>query len=639
MARAVFDAAQLEQQRAWIRDQLNYGARPEPDLLVSEWADKYRILPPTSPEPGPYRSSRTPYMVEIMDTLHHAHPAREVYFMKGGQIAATTGGENWIGHIMDNAPGPAMAIEPGETLLKRLVNHRINPMIKSVPTLRAKISDKKQGVGRDNAAEKSFPGGFLIMATANSSAHLRQSSIRYILADEIDEWPPDVAGQGDPYILAKRRTATYENSYKIFVPSTPTSRALSRIHKLFKKGDQRYYELPCPHCGTYQRLTWKHIKWTTTKKGVHKYNTVYMRCEACENKIPEAKYKTWMLEHGRWTTTAVAEDPALVSFHLSSLYSPVGWYSWERAAREFIEAKRDGHNAMKAWQNTVLGEVSDEEGEGLDAESLLAHRVPYPAQVPEGGYLLTAGVDVQLTRLELEVVAWDENLTSWSVDYRVIPGSPKEPETWAELEAVLSHEWMHESGVPLRIAGMMIDSNYASEKVWKFARKHETRNVHCGVGKDGNWRPAVSAPMRRKPGKDVRPVQVFTMGVDGLKAEVYNHLERKLTEPGACFFPTRVPPYDLTYFRMLTAEKRKLSHHKGYPVYIWRPIEGRRNEALDARVYALAALYLLNPLWPTVKKRFLKRVDTLRLAGQVGEEAEPKKPRKRTRSKKLVKVR
>ncbi len=43
--------------------------RPDPQLKVSEWANEYRVLAPTAAsEPGKWRTERTPYLKEIMDS-------------------------------------------------------------------------------------------------------------------------------------------------------------------------------------------------------------------------------------------------------------------------------------------------------------------------------------------------------------------------------------------------------------------------------------------------------------------------------------------------------------------------------------------------------------------------------------------
>jgi len=96
------------------------GLEPDPLLTVSEWADRYRALSQrASFEPGCWRTERTPYLKEIMDCLSPASPHQRVVLMKGAQIGGTECGNCWIGYVIDQAPGPMMAVSPMVALAKR----------------------------------------------------------------------------------------------------------------------------------------------------------------------------------------------------------------------------------------------------------------------------------------------------------------------------------------------------------------------------------------------------------------------------------------------------------------------------------------------------------------------------------------
>lgn len=74
----------------------NAGLKPDPLLNISEWADKYRVLSQkASAEPGKWRTSRTPYLKEIMDCLSPYSGIERVVFMKGAQIGGTEVGNNF----------------------------------------------------------------------------------------------------------------------------------------------------------------------------------------------------------------------------------------------------------------------------------------------------------------------------------------------------------------------------------------------------------------------------------------------------------------------------------------------------------------------------------------------------------------
>ena len=179
------------------------GLRPDPLLLVSEWADRHRRLSQNgSPEPGQWRTSRTPYLREIMDCLSPSSPVQEVVFKAGAQLGKTEGGCCWIGYIIDYAPGPAMMVQPTVDLAKRWSRQRFDPMVYETPRLSSKVADPKSRDSGNTMLSKEFPGGILIMTGANSAVGLRSMPVRYLFLDEIDGYPQDIDEEGDPVELA-----------------------------------------------------------------------------------------------------------------------------------------------------------------------------------------------------------------------------------------------------------------------------------------------------------------------------------------------------------------------------------------------------------------------------------------------------
>ena len=137
------------------------GARPDPLLSVSEWADRYRILSQrASAEPGPWRTTRTPYLREIMNCLSPSSAVERIVFMKGAQIGATECGNNWIGYVIHQAPGPIMSVQPTVEMAKRNSKQRVEPLIEESTALRARGAlagfgqhDPVQGIPRRSAGD------------------------------------------------------------------------------------------------------------------------------------------------------------------------------------------------------------------------------------------------------------------------------------------------------------------------------------------------------------------------------------------------------------------------------------------------------------------------------------------------------
>lgn len=459
----------------------NAGLKPDPLLNISEWADKYRVLSQkASAEPGKWRTSRTPYLKEIMDCLSPYSGIERVVFMKGAQIGGTEVGNNFLGYIVHLSPGPVMLVMPTVDGAKRTSKTRIDPMFAAIPELKCVISDRRSKDASNTTLMKEFQGGVLVLTGANSAIGLRSMPVRYIFLDEIDAYKGDVEGEGDPVNLAIKRTSTF-NRRKIFMVSTPTIQSVSRIEYEYEQSDQRHYMVPCPYCNKRQLLKWKQIHWEDDDP----QTAVYI-CEYCGG-IIEEHHKTWMLENGIWEKSNPSSK--IAGFHLSSLYSPVGWFSWADAVKQFLDAKNKD-NLLKVWVNTVLGETWLEKGEAPEWQVLFDKREDYRQElVPSGGLFLTAGADVQKDRIECEVVAWGRNHESWSVGYFIINGDTAREDVWNELTDFSRRYFEHSSGAMLPISRFAIDSGFATQQVYNWVRKQPLNFAMAVKGTDSGVTP------------------------------------------------------------------------------------------------------------------------------------------------------
>ena len=304
-----------------ISDQLNKfvvtpffaGLKPDPLLTVSEWADSHRVLSQkASAEPGRWRTSRTPYLKEIMDALSPLSPIEEVIFIKGSQIGGTEAGTNWIAYILDYSPGPTMAVQPTVDLAKKYSKQRIAPLIEESPRLRAKVKNPRSRDSGNTVLMKEFQGGLLAMTGANSAVGLRSLPIKNLFMDEVDAYPDNADGEGDPVALAKGRTKTFARR-KILQVSTPTFEGRSKIKNAYDQSDQRVYMVPCPHCKEYQSLKWNNLKWPEGKPQEVRY-----MCEFCGEAIEE-HHKTKMLAEGKWVSrNPGAKGGKSAGFHINT---------------------------------------------------------------------------------------------------------------------------------------------------------------------------------------------------------------------------------------------------------------------------------------------------------------------------------
>jgi len=584
--------------------------KPDPRMSLVDWSNQKRKLPQaSSPEPGNWRTSRTPYLAEIMEALSPSSAVNGVVFQKGTQLGGTEVAYNLAGYCVDYSPSPIMLVMPTVDTAKRISKQRLDPMIELMPCLRSRIADRRSRDSSNTILQKDFPGGTLIITGANSAVGLRSMPAKILIFDEVDGFPVDVDGEGSPIKLAERRSSNFLNSksYKI---STPTIKGRSAIESAYEdpRASQEKYHVPCPHCSCMQPITWKQMRWEKTKLKTGKIlvRDAWFECAECREPIGE-KHKTWMLASGVWVANNPDADGTIRSFHLSSLYSPVGWMSWKECVEEWFDAQGDPKK-LKVFVNTILGETWEEaEGEGIEIEGISGMGEDYDGMhrhLPKGALLLTMFVDVQKDRLEGEIVAHGEGEESWGMEYFISMGDPNvvdgDDSPWNTVRDRLERKWSNGEIGPIQIACTGVDSGSFTAAVYDFVRPLQSRRVYATKGSSTPGQPLLKRG-RAKRGA----VTLVMIGTEGAKDLVVSRLKIAQEGPGFCHFPANYP---VEYFEQITSEHAVQSYHRGKSVRKWKLKPGqKRNEALDLRVGNLVALRLLGDVdWEALKRRASK---------------------------------
>lgn len=578
---------------------------PPPPIPVSEWAATTRQLSREgSAETGLWRNR--PFQAEMLDVLGPDSPYQQVVLMLASQLTKTEVAINFLGYIIDRDPGPVLIVEPRVEDAKALSKDRVAPMIRDTPELRAKMSapDSHSGpVGNtrsnNTTLHKKFKHGHVTFTGASKPSGLAMRPIRYLMLDEIDRYPATAGREGDPCMLAIRRTDEFYWNKKILMCSTPTVDGMSRIAQAYDESDQRRPHVPCPFCGEFQELEFFHLEWEKDQPQTAKY-----RCDSCTKHIP-ASHKDWMLAHGKWVVTH-PESP-IAGFWLSQMYSTRR--TWGDIATEYLLAKKTPET-HRVFVNTVLALTWKERGEAPDWRKLYDRAESYPLrQVPMGGLFLTAGCDVQEDRLEVMVTAWGRNMENWLIDYIVIEGSvrltkgyllpngARMQSVWDRLNDVLTRTYPHASGRDLPIEKLALDSGYATQEVYSWARRTQhARAVMVIKGSDAGpsiVNKPVPVDVNFEGKKITHGIKYWPLNVSMLKNELYNRLRldpptRESGDeypPGYCHFPEMGEDF----FRQLTAEQLETTTLRGYKKQHW--IKHGRNEVLDTKNYARAAAY------------------------------------------------
>ncbi|CUW39683.1 putative Prophage LambdaW4, terminase large subunit [Magnetospirillum sp. XM-1] len=572
-----------------IAGALAMGIAPDPVVSPVAWA-KTNLIVADGPHAGhKWDDALTPYLPDILDCLAPDHPCTRVSVRKSAQTGLSQLGIVWTMFIVACAPAKAMVVFPTISSVQDFNREKLTPTIESTRCLRNKVREQRSRSAQGSTAlNKRFPGGSLILTGANSSADLRSKTVKFLFCDEIDEWPFDLDGQGDPMEMADARQIAFHTTgeYKKFECSTPTIKGVSRIDASFEAGDQRYFQVPCPHCGEYQRLVFKNLMFDK----VWPFNARYA-CAHCGSLI-EHHHKRAMVQAGKWV--AACPGPGRhPSFHIDALTSLLT--TWDKLAEKFLSSKDDPQK-LKAFVNLWLGEAWEERGEAPEWQRLFARREDYrPRSIPMGGLILTCFTDVQANGLFYETVAWGKGKASWSIDIGFLPGETADPAgpVWRALEEVYERRYVDAYGVGWTIDLMAVDSGFNTGAVYEWVRRRPKAMATKGM--PGWYHPPLGTPSKQDVtfgGRKLRRgLLLWPIGTWPLKAELYAALRKdgrrdgaEEDPPGYCHFTEAL--HDDGYFKQLTAEHLKDREVKGRTVREW--VASGDNHYHDCRIGNMA---------------------------------------------------
>lgn len=582
------------------------GMKPPEDLTVSQWADKNRRLTSeSSAEVGKWRTSRTPYMFDILDSF--TDPLIEhIVVVAASQVGKSETINNMVGYSIDQDPGPILLIQPTIDDVKRYSEMRIAPMIRETRCLKRKVADPKSRDAANTKRQKSFPGGVLVMTGSNVAHDLSSMPIRYVFGDERDRWATSAGSEGDPWELAVARTRTFYNKKMVEV-STPTVKGASAIENSYNLGTMERWKTQCPHCGEYVEITFDNIRfeYEAAEKGDKKIfhiTELFYVCPECGGISDEHTMKS---QPAKWVATVpeARKHHKTRSFWLTAWVSP--WATWESIILQFLQAGTDSAKLQVVY-NTQFGELWEERGDMASEDDVMARREVYEAEVPDGVLLLTCGVDTQDDRLEYEVVGHRRYGETWGIKKGVILGRPDTEEVWERLDEVLSHKYKFKSGVSLQISLTFIDEGgHFTQEVRQHCLARQYDHVFAIKGANRPDIPYTAPPKKQKivvNGKVIGQVWVYEIGVNAGKQKIVDNL--RVQSPGAnyCHFPLR-DDYGKQFFKQLMSEHLAYVPKLKHP-WQWQKIPGHeRNEAFDIRNYNLAACEILSPDWDAIEQK------------------------------------
>jgi phage terminase large subunit GpA-like protein len=577
------------------------GLRPVLKVGIKEYCERNMILPDDTPRPGPIRFEDTWYMVDILRDLEDDSGVEEIRWRKGRQLGVTTLYMAWMLWGAAVSPAPSMIVFPTRDSKQKFSKQKLAPILRRCKDLQGKIGEMKTKE-RDTLDIKTFPGGFINMASSKSSSELRSQSVQRLVLDEQSAYDTDCQGEGDPSTIALGCTSTFQKKRKIFRLSTPSIKGVCPISRDVEDTQKFKYHVPCRGCSSLVLIEWDQFRGPEqTSTGETEWHAPC--CGHAHRNID----KVWLIRNGQWIATAEDKsDGRVKGYILSALYAAPQFFSWDDAWNLWQEAQKDIQK-MKAFHNNVLAEPWEDPADRIDIcgiEKLLDDSLD--GELPKGIVVITAGVDVHPSHLDYVIRGWGRGQENWVLDYGVISGDANQKGTWDRLFLKLSRTWQNEYGFTLDVTAAAFDTGgHNTQAVHDYVGPLFHRNFICIKGQPGDATPIIG----RQTLNNEFGVRVYPVGSNATKARVFAqlsdsisrvrlHEEGKLDSPfgpGFCHFPKRFWD-DLEkrhFFAQLIAPKSRHKSINGEWRTVYETTQGVADHAFDCYRYAMAALYWL----------------------------------------------
>ncbi|GAB3464079.1 phage terminase large subunit family protein [Azotobacter salinestris] len=616
------------------------GLYKEPPMTAVEWADKHFYMSAESSyNEGKWTTD--PFQAAILNAMGN-DLISVVNFVKSARIGYTKLLMANIGYKIQHKRRNVMMWSPTDPDAADISKSHVNGLIRDVPV----ILELAPWFGRkhsDNTLDQKVFSNRrnLWIRGGKASRNFREKSADEVIYDELSNFDSDVEGEGDPVTLGDKRLdgAVYPKSIR---GSTPKKAESCQITKAASESPYKLrFHIACPHCHKEQTLKWGGkdceygLKWE--KNALGEAEKAWYVCEHCaaiflhQNMVEASKTGRWICEEtGIWTRDAMEwfgadnepiRTPRSITFYCWAIYST--WTTWLKLVDEWLKVKGDREKLI-TFINTTRGEVwEDDQGEKVDWEALYGRREVYP-QVPERALVLVGGIDTQDDRYEGRVWAFGQGEESWLVDRWILHGDPASEELRRKVGLKLHQQYTRADGLLMKVERWCWDSGgHYTDEVYTESRKHGVTWIVPIRGANQYGKPIANFPRQRAKGSKVYLTEV---GTDNAKELIYSRLKLQpqpgVPVPGCIHLPANDEICDETELRQLTAERKLLKIEKGQRVYRW-DAGGRRNEALDCFVYALAALRIS-------QQRFGLDLDALAAAPPADTPTTNERPRRRS---------
>lgn len=470
-----------------------------PELLApAEWAERYRWLElGESDRTGPWKNCNAPYLIGMMN-LAAKGGVEQLAIKKATQLGVSEMMRNLMGCFAHQDPAPMGLLLPDKEKGREIVENKVLPFFRKNfvrhPDLRQLLSPRMHDMKKGQIA---LANGFILhLMWSGSPSSTASNPMKRALCDEVNKFAQWSGNDADPVSLVRNRLKTYADSLLVLVSSPTLASEGISVH-FNASTDHLYFLVPCPSCGTRQRLVWEGIKIVPGAVAMEDRNAAaaqirrspsdcWYECVECHARWDERDKRRAVLG-GKWGTVgedeitgdgriadaeAVDEYPAgtRLGLQLGSFYA-----LWESCTLAHIAAgwmlARGNLTAMFDWRTGMCGEDFEEIVERVSVVDLSerANTTAYPESVlPWWTDKLIAAVDTQKDHFWLVLRAWGAGMRSRRVWHGRV-------ESFADLDRLcFQTPWASEDKrIPARRADKVVIDSGGTRHVAAEGHEHD----------------------------------------------------------------------------------------------------------------------------------------------------------------------
>ena len=602
----------------WLSLQVDSMPRGIPNMRASDWIEQNIIIVEGDYQ-GPYSFKMTPYLQEVADRMSLRSLTQEIAAIKANQLGFTMLSLALMCYYIYYGVGPMLFVSGDETMAEETFEKRLDPVMEAsgvrqfIQPMIKKTKGGSKATG-DTKGSKAYKGTWMRSAGPNSEGKLRNFPAKINIVEEIDVFPQQLKGKGNPVEKIVRRSDGFGVSRRIYYNSTPKEKATSQIAPLFEQGTMSRYTWVCPECGYRQPFILAGFEWEKDDhgaplidmddNGIVRRDPVFYRCQnpaGCDRTIREhEKYKLLLTRRqggtAEYTASKKPDRPGLWSIQVPAFYSPTR--SWLDIILQYWRVK-DDPLLWPDFVNDVCAEASESIIATPQPHRLMARRETWRTDdkhIPVDVSFLVLTCDVQGDRLEASLVGWGQDVQSWVLRYWTFEGDTANSESvcWINLANVLEADYERADGFTMHPVVTFVDAGYHTNEARQFCAQYQWRNgsvngVYPIFGRDEN--------IARGKSYKVEPSDYGAPSIivndQHFKKAVYYYLGvESANEKGYIHFPA---DFSERYFEGLTSEvmTEETDKRTGKRRAKITNTKKKRNEPLDLMKMAYGALYYM----------------------------------------------